>query len=143
MGKKELLRRAKTLLSALGCNSRELSILITDDREIKTLNSEYRNKPKATDVLSFALDDGEPFPIANDPSDVEHPLGDLVISMDTAARQAREYGVHLHEELERLLIHGLLHLLGYDHENVSKAEAARMRSKEQQLMRMLAKERAQ
>lgn len=118
----------------MGCEHRELSVLITDDSEIASLNGQYRGKPKATDVLSFAFDEGHRVPGG------EGPLGDIVISLDTAARQARDAGVRLQEELERLLIHGLLHLLGYDHEGVSAREAAAMRRKERLLHTVLVKE---
>jgi len=81
----------------------EVSVLLTNDREIHRLNREWRGKDKPTDVLSFALLD--------DPAAPPAPLlGDLVISIDMTRRQAKEYGVPVGEELLRLLIHGLLHL---------------------------------
>ncbi len=101
------------------CNNSELSLLITDDEEIAELNSNYRNINKPTDVLSFVLD--------------EEMLGDVVISMPTTIRQSKEYQVTVFEEFLRLLIHGILHLLGYDHENVSPEEVKRMESKEAEL----------
>jgi len=85
----------------------ELSILITSDREIKRLNRLYRNKDKPTDVLSFPM--GEEV-------GGWRLLGDVVISLDTAKVQASEFGLNLEEEIKRLLIHGIVHLLGYDHE---------------------------
>ncbi|MCB0321120.1 MAG: rRNA maturation RNase YbeY [Bdellovibrionales bacterium] len=99
----------------------ELSVLFTDDNEIQILNAQYRNKNAPTDVLSFSAQEGDPGPIP-----LQQCLGDLVISVDTARRQAKEYGVTLNEELARLLIHGTLHLLGFDHENVEPAEAEAM-----------------
>lgn len=105
----------------------EVSVLLTNDREIHRLNREWRGKDKPTDVLSFALLD--------DPTAPPAPLlGDLVISIDTTRRQAKEYGVPVGEELLRLLIHGLLHLSGYDHEGVSRTEAERMRRAERRLL---------
>ena len=105
----------------------ELSLLITSDSEIQKLNKEYRDKDKATDVLSFSMIEGLESPI---PQPV---LGDIVISLETAERQAQEHDVNLYQELLRLLIHGLLHLCGYDHEDVSEEEAKRMRDKEDEL----------
>lgn len=102
-------------------------MLFTDDAEIHILNKTYRNKDKATDVLSFPhAEAGE--------RHTGHPfLGDLVISLDTTKRQARQYKVTFGQELLRLLIHGTLHLFGYDHEKVPKSKAAAMRRKEKQL----------
>lgn len=121
---------ARKLLNALGCEERELSILVTDDREIQQLNNDYRGKDKPTDVLSFSLDEGE-FSLYS-----QGHLGDIVISQETAVRQALEYEVSLMEEMQRLLIHGLLHLLGYDHENVPEEEVKRMEAKEEELRRL-------
>ncbi|MDD2942078.1 MAG: rRNA maturation RNase YbeY [bacterium] len=118
---------ARKLLSVLGCEERELSILVTDDREIRQLNNDYRGKDKPTDVLSFSLDEGE-FSLYS-----QGHLGDIVISQETAVRQALEYEVSLADEMQRLLIHGLLHLLGYDHENVPEEEVRRMEEKEEEL----------
>ena len=123
--KKEIRATLKKLLNALGSEDRELSVLFTGDAEIAELNGEYRGKPKPTDVLSFPM--SAP---GNNPTDL---LGDIVISLETAERQAREYGVSLQEEILRLLIHGLLHLHGHDHEGVPPAQAQRMRRKERQL----------
>ena len=97
------------------------------DPEIHTLNRQYRGKDRPTDVLSFPLAD------ALQPS----LLGDVVISVETAARQARRRGHSLREELRTLLIHGILHLLGYDHE-ISRSEAIRMRRKEREVKIILA-----
>ncbi|HKA53396.1 MAG TPA: rRNA maturation RNase YbeY [Candidatus Binatia bacterium] len=105
----------------------ELSLALVTDPEIHALNHRYRGKDKPTDVLSFPLAD------ALQPS----LLGDVVISIETAARQARRRGHSLREELQTLLIHGILHLLGYDHE-VSRSEAARMRRKEREVKILLA-----
>ena len=106
-------------------------MLITDDSGIRTLNRDYRGKDSATDVLSF--------PLQNDNAVPAQPmLGDVVISVDTAERQAVQYGVNLEQELARLLIHGILHLVGYDHENVPDEEVLRMQRREDQLMRLVA-----
>ncbi len=102
-----LVATAKRLLAAVGEATSALSLSLVGDEEIRALNREYRGKDSATDVLSFAL--GEP---AKPP---ERLLGDIVISVDTARKQAREYDATLQRELYRLLIHGLLHLMGHDH----------------------------
>jgi probable rRNA maturation factor len=90
------------------------------------LNRQYRGKDKPTDVLSFPLaDEWQPC-----------LLGDVVISVETATRQARRRGHSLREELQTLLIHGILHLLGYDHE-ISRSEAIRMHRKEREVKTIL------
>jgi len=109
-----------------------LSILIVDDREMKRLNSIYRAKNKTTDVLSFPLYNS----IREIPSDREAAIGDIVINLDAANRQAMEYGVSRDEELRRLLIHGLLHLLGYDHER-NRYQEKKMKRKEKELQNAL------
>lgn len=88
--------------------SAELSVLLCDDTRIHTLNRDYRGRDRPTDVLAFAMQEGE---------GVIHPdlLGDVVISMDTARRQASSQGRTIVYEVTFLLAHGLLHLLGYDH----------------------------
>ena len=101
---------------------------------MQQLNSSYRGKDKPTDVLSFASLDAK-LPKALRPK--ERILGDLVISIETLLRQAKEYHVTPFEELCRLLVHGTLHLLGYDHEGVGAKEAQRMRRKEQQALEQL------
>jgi probable rRNA maturation factor len=96
------------MLEALELEDAELSVLLTDDAGIHRLNRQYRSKDKPTDVLAFELDGGEP-------GDPKRPLGDVVISLDTAARQAKAKRRPLMAEVTLLLAHGLLHLLGYDH----------------------------
>lgn len=88
----------------------EASIIITDNKEIKKINKEYRNIDKETDVISFALEDDETF--INIPVRI---LGDIYISIDKAKDQAEEYGHSLKRELAFLTVHGMLHLLGFDH----------------------------
>lgn len=109
----------------------EMGIIITDDPGIKLLNKKYRGKNKPTDVLSFSMIEGSDL-LLKSPS-----LGDVVISLPTAIRQAKEYDVNLHQEVLRLLIHGTLHLLGYDHENVPKKRAAEMRKTEDRIYEKL------
>ena len=87
----------------------ELSIVLCDDMFIQQLNRTYRNKDAPTDVLAFSMSEGEAVGFGS------RILGDIVISVETANRQAREAGVSSSREVASLLIHGLLHLLGYDH----------------------------
>ena len=89
----------------------DLSVLLTGDAHIRRLNRDWRGKDTATDVLSFGADGDIPFPGG------AHHLGDIVVSLLTARRQAGQTGRSLSEELRTLLVHGFLHLLGYDHKN--------------------------
>ena len=112
----ELRIAAERMLRALGLPRAELSILLCTDPEIHALNRDYRSKDKPTDVLAFALREGEAGHLAGD------HLGDVVISVDTAARQAKDRGISLKIEATTLLAHGLLHLLGWDHQTDEEEE---------------------
>jgi probable rRNA maturation factor len=101
---------AYALLQAANEIDSELSISFVDDDTICTLNRDYRQKDEPTDVLSFPMREGEVM------GQVE-PLGDIVISVDTAARQAGELGHSLEDEIDELIFHGFVHLLGRDHES--------------------------
>ncbi len=91
-------------------------MLFTDDSEIESLNRQYRGKKKPTDVLSFSqVQDGG----SHDCIEANNQLGDIVISLETAMRQAPDYANDQFQEVVRLIIHGLLHLFGFDHENVA------------------------
>ena len=118
---------ARRLLAALGEERAELTVSLIGDAEMHVLNRDYRGKDRPTDVLAFALREGR-----RAPGD-DAVLGDVVISLDTAARQARERSVPTDAEVRTLLIHGVLHLLGYDHER-SAAEARRMHAMERRLL---------
>jgi rRNA maturation RNase YbeY len=114
----------------LECHDKELSILFTDDEHMAVLNRQYRGKEGATDVLSFSMVEetgGEASPIFESVM-----LGDVVISVDTALRDAKELEQPFEGTVDRLMIHGILHLLGYDHEK-SSVEAIRMREEEARL----------
>jgi probable rRNA maturation factor len=130
-----LKRDALALLKAAALPDCELSLTLTSDESIRALNRDYRKKDRATDVLSFSQIEErgsappDPRSIANTPG---MPLGDVVISIHTALVQSREYGVTPTERLRTLLIHGFLHLLGYDHER-SPAEARKMFAREREL----------
>jgi rRNA maturation RNase YbeY len=119
------------VLRILGLRRHELSLSLVDDEEIRVLNAAYRGHDRATDVLAFALteDTAPGLPVAVESA--RHPviLGDVVISIETAAAQARASRRSLDVRLDALLIHGILHLVGYDHER-SPAEERRMRAKE-------------
>ena len=120
----------------------EISVLLVDNETIRSLNRDYRNKDAATDVLSFPMEeamDGEPEPaVIGGPTD--RLLGDLVISVEMAVAQAAEYGHSVERELAFLSVHGLLHLLGYDHEPDVEAEAA-MQAEEKRILSVLGIER--
>lgn len=104
---------ARRLLRAEGqAQDTEVSILLTDDAHIAQLNSQYRHVEGPTDVLSFSQTEGDDEPI---PGMEDNLLGDVVISVETAQRQAAEQAKSLESEMDMLLVHGLLHLLGYDH----------------------------
>jgi probable rRNA maturation factor len=101
----------------------ELSILLAGDPTVHELNRTYRDTDAPTDVLSFALGEGDEFA---QPEGAARHLGDVVISLDTARRQATEYKLVLQDEVAHLLVHGILHLLGYDHEQPEDAAAMRL-----------------
>ncbi len=105
------------MLRSIDLGSVELSVVLTDDVEIRELNGVFRQRDKATDVLAFAMREGEPLGggAAVAPGSSGEILGDVVISVETARRQAREHGRTLIAEMQMLLAHGLLHLIGYDH----------------------------
>lgn len=104
---------ARRLLRTEECpDNTEVSILLTDDAQIAELNNQYRDVDGPTDVLSFSQTEGEDEPIQGIEDGL---LGDVVISVETAQRQADEQAKSLESEIDMLLVHGLLHLLGYDH----------------------------
>ena len=108
----------------------EVSILLCGDRRMRNLNRQHRGLDRTTDVLSFPMWDRLP-------SAVDHVLlGDIAISAPRAALQARQLGHSLGRELDRLVVHGMLHLIGYDHER-SPRQAAKMRAKEGEILRAL------
>lgn len=114
---------AETVLEGLGFRDCELSVLLTDDEGIRGLNNEYRGKDRPTDVLSFPMGDA-------------YMLGDVVVSIERAVVQAAEFKVSEKEELARLLVHGILHLLGHDHVKGGR-QARNMKESEERLMNLL------
>ena len=121
----------KRLLKELNCDDRAISLLLVDDNEIQKLNNAYLNRNKPTNVLSFAMTEGE-FGNIN-----PQILGDIVISVQTADRDALIGHIDLMDEVEFLMIHGLLHLLGHDHENTSVEKAEEMTNCERELFYLL------
>lgn len=105
-------------------NQYEISLLITNDKTIHLLNKEYRQKDKSTDVLSFPMED-------------DIMLGDIVISLDTAKKQALERDINVDREVAFLFIHGLLHLLGYDHETSAEDEKEMFALQEEILKKLI------
>ena len=129
MDRKRLIRAAeKSLQVEQFGKSAEISIVLVDDERMQELNREYRKADRPTDVLAFSQLEGEP---AKAPED-RVALGDVVVSIDTAERQAAEQRHALENELDLLIIHGVLHLLGYDDE--TEADATEMRRHEKRIL---------
>ena len=121
-------RQARAILSDVGEASAELGILFVGDQRMRSLNRQYRGKDRTTDVLAFAMREA--------PHSSSSLLGDVVIAVPTAVRQAKEGQRSLDEELTILLVHGILHLCGYDHER-SEKEARRMQRRERMILRSI------
>ena len=121
--KRTIKKIVETALKGLVSADAELSILFTDDEAIRELNLTYRSINKPTDVLSFPTNDAV-------------LIGDVVVSLETARRQAVEYEATFAEELARLLVHGALHLVGYDHVNGGR-QAAKMKKREEEIFKEL------
>jgi probable rRNA maturation factor len=130
-----LKRLAEQMLEHLGVADSELSILLCDDSVIQTINLEHRQKDKPTDVLSFPQAEFVRPEVLQEGHDLGM-LGDVVISLDTAERQARGRRRPLLEEVRFLLAHGVLHLLGYDH--MTPAEKSLMTKRTRQLVKAAA-----
>ena len=128
----KFVKLATEVLSLLHLPQAILSVLLCDDQCIQPLNRSYRGKDRATDVLSFAQREGD-FAFAED--DV---LGDVIISVETAARQATEKQHPVDKEMTILLVHGILHLLGYDH--IEDDEAVIMEAKEKEILDQLSRQ---
>ena len=148
---------AREMLRGLGCHEdTELSLLLTDNEGIRALNRRYLDRDRPTDVLSFPMMEGRELGadippliqafkgrhstpdtgIQGQASHIPVLLGDVVISIEKARKQAEELGVTMDEELSRLLVHGILHLFGFDHEKSSK-EAQRMKKEEERLWKIV------
>ena len=114
----------------MGYHDKELSILFTDDKSIAQLNNRYLGRNRSTNVLAFPMAGG---PMPNVDSAM---LGDVVISLETALRESKEFGEPIEDRIDCLLIHGVLHILGYDHEK-SAAEAKQMEKEEKRLIALI------
>jgi len=132
---RRLERTARALLAATGRPEASLSLSFVGDRTMRRLNREHRGKDRTTDVLSFPL--YEPFgvPRRPGPGDPELLLGDVIVSVDVAVRQAAAYDATLVAEIERLLVHSVAHLLGHDH--LEPDERTRMVREEKRLARAI------
>jgi len=126
---------ARTILADIGEPAAELGILLVGNQRMRSLNRRYRGKNRTTDVLAFAVREAM---VPHAPCLTPNMLGDVVIAVPEAARQAKQGQRSLNEELMVLLIHGILHLCGYDHEG-SEKEARRMRRRERMILRSLAR----
>lgn len=126
--------KAELALNVLGCPDAELSLLFAEDRAMREINRDYRGIDAPTNVLSFAMHEG-------DFGDL-HPeiLGDVVISIETALREAKEWAMSPDIRITQLLVHGILHLLGYDHEQGPEAERE-METKSTELVRIIEKDK--
>jgi len=125
-----LKRRLGILMRELDLTGADLSVSVTDDEEIRSINAQYRGVDKATNVLAFAMEEGEPMPGA------PRVLGDIIISTDTICREAGPLGYTDGEMFYFYLIHGLLHLIGYDHEQ-GDGEAARQEAETERLWNLI------
>jgi probable rRNA maturation factor len=124
---RRLRRSLSRLLKWLQREEAEISLLLVDDLQIRILNRNYFQKDRPTNVISFSMLEG-------DYGDINpQTLGDVVISVETALRNATDENLQLMDEIEFLTIHGLLHLLGYNHENTSPEEAEQMVAREREL----------
>jgi probable rRNA maturation factor len=120
----------RVILDALDCAEAEISILITDDPTIEELNRKYLHRNGPTNVIAFPMREGEFAHLT------PQLLGDVVISTDTAAREAKSTAMSIEQRFKELLVHGILHLLGYDHET-SGPEARKMEIKNQELLKLI------
>ena len=127
---KKIQQTAQAVLDALDCPEAELSILMVDDAQIAVLNRDYLHRHGPTNVIAFPMQAGEFSNLT------PHLLGDVVISMDTCAREAGQAGISMETRFDQLLIHGILHLLGYDHVH-SESEARIMEAKSNELLTLL------
>jgi probable rRNA maturation factor len=119
LARAEIARRAEAMVRALQLRKGEVSLLLTDDDQIQELNRIYRKKNRPTDVLAFAQREGMHGDVSGG------VLGDVIVSVPTAARQASAAGRPLVDEVTMLIAHGILHLLGWDHDTAAKDRAMR------------------
>ncbi|MFO7911778.1 MAG: rRNA maturation RNase YbeY [Desulfotignum sp.] len=125
-----LRKKTELILNALGCNHQEISIVIMDDAQIQELNQNFRGICRPTNVLAFPMQEGEFTDITPE------LLGDVVISAQTARKEANAAGITLEERMSQLLVHGILHLLGFDHET-TESNAEEMETKSLEILRQI------
>jgi len=122
---------AQRILNVSGCPESELSILLVDDAQIHEINRDYLDHDYPTNVISFAMREGEGMATELD------LLGDVVISVETALSDAQDAAASFESELYFLLLHGILHLLGYDHERSTEEDARIMEAREREIFDIL------
>jgi len=127
---KKIKQTVQVILDALDCPDGEISILIVDDPRIEELNQQYLNRQGPTNVIAFAMREGEFADLS------PHLLGDVVISMDTAAKEAQIAATSMERRFNELLVHGVLHLMGFDHET-SEDDARVMEDKSREVLALL------
>lgn len=129
INRKKIRSAVTALLNLENCKNKEISITFVDDPMIQVINSQYLGKDKPTNVISFSLQEGECGGINPD------LLGDIIISVETAGRDSVKGGLTFDEEIIFLIIHGFLHLTGYEHVNTSVANVRKMRRREKELFK--------
>ena len=127
---KKIQQTVEVILGALDCPDGEISILIVDDPQIERLNRKHLNRTGPTNVIAFPMRDGKFSHLS------PQLLGDVVISTDTAAKEAQNSGMSMEQRFKELLVHGILHLFGYDHET-SDQDARKMEKKNQELLELI------
>ena len=130
ISQKKIRQTVQVILDALDFPEGEISILFVDDPQIEELNRKYLNRQGPTNVIAFAMRDGEFSHLT------PHLLGDVVISTDTIAREAQNSGIPFDQRINELLVHGILHLFGYDHEK-SAQDARKMENKSRELLELI------
>ena len=130
-------RLVDLILDDHGSGDGDLTVVFARDGFVRELNATYRDVDRATDVLAFAVRDGEPPGVGEAPDELEQVLGDVVISTDRAVAQARRYRHTPEREILKLVAHGVLHLRGHDH--ASTSERTKMRNLENRYLRALSK----
>jgi len=127
---KKVRLKTQIILNALDCPDGELSIVIVDDSQIEVLNSQYRHRNEPTNVIAFPMREGRFTDIT------PFLLGDVVVSVESADKEAEASGIDFITRFEQLLVHGILHLFGYDHEN-DEPESLRMETKSIELLELI------
>lgn len=131
LDRRRIRQSAQKILKTLEMKEKEVSLVFMDNAGIQEINRDYLHRDRPTNVISFAIGEGEFSGINPD------LLGDVIISVERAMDDAQAGNLPFEDELDFLIIHGLLHLIGYDHEGGGKAQAARMKEKEQELFQAL------